>query len=89
MAVERYVASSSGKYSSSSEWRPSELRREPGIDLAGGFCEGYRPLTAPEGGEASCKLDCEKRLFRPGGELTLFMEKRFGRENEVGKPASA
>lgn len=82
MAVERYVDTSSVQYSSS-----SEFRRDPGIDLAGGFCRELLPLTMPEG-EASWELDCENRLFRPGGEVMLLVEKRFGLEREDGKPAS-
>ncbi len=81
-AVDRKPESSSGRYPSS-----SELRRDPGIDLAGGLCGRLRVLAMPEG-EASCELDCENRLFKPGGEVMLLMEKRFGREKDDGNPLS-
>ena len=40
----------------------------------------------PTGGEASCEPDLPGRLNRPGGDVRLDVEYRFGREKRVGKP---
>lgn len=45
-----------------------------------------RDCMIPDCGDVSCEPDLPGRLYRPGGEVRLEVEYRFGREKTDGNP---
>jgi len=83
--VERWLV---GSWRTASSFSSSSLfLREPGTDRDGSWSsKANRDRIIPDWGEASWEPDRAGRLKRPGGEVKLEVEYRFGRENIVGKP---
>ncbi len=83
--VERWLV---GSWRTASSFSSSSLfLLEAGTDREGSWSSNaYRENIIPDCGEVSWEPDRPGRLNKPGGEVKLEVEYRFGRENKVGNP---